>query len=175
MDQRRQIALRKQRRRCLHGQATTRASIQSSGRNSAAKGGSFPTWSMEQIKAAFRPPRRALILGLHAGQRRSDLIAMTWDAHDGRAIAVQQIKTGERLTIPVRRHLRVELERWKGAANVLPHPAVPILTTTAGPQSVGHVSLDVLCRRSAQDGPARWLKRSRLTQARRGQSRGGGM
>jgi integrase len=56
--------------------------------------------------------------------------------YDGRTIAVQQIETGERLTIPVHHASRGELERWRAeplaGANVLPHPGAPILTTTEG-------------------------------------------
>jgi integrase len=100
------------------------------------KGGSFPTWTMAQIRIALErfpePLKRALLLGLHTGQRRSDLIAMTWSQFDGRLITLRQIKTGEHLTIPVHRELGVALEQWKSTANVLPHPAAPILTTTAG-------------------------------------------
>lgn len=104
------------------------------------KGGKFPAWSMPQVVIALNSfpeaLRRALILGLHTGQRRSDLIAMTWGDYNGSVIDVQQIKTGEPLTIPVHRDLRAELERWRNqplaGANVLPHPTAPILTTTQG-------------------------------------------
>ncbi len=80
-------------------------------------GGHFPAWNMEQVAVALRvfpeALRRAVTLGLYTGQRRNDLIAMSWGAYDGSAITMRQGKTGTELVIPVHSVLRTALDRWK--------------------------------------------------------------
>jgi integrase len=83
----------------------------------ALPGGSLPAWSEAQISAALaglrEDLRRVVVLGLHTGQRRGDLIAMTWAAYDGATIRLRQAKTGAALILPVHPELRAELEKWK--------------------------------------------------------------
>lgn len=103
-------------------------------------GGEFPAWSMDQVAAALRvfpaALRRVVILGLYTGQRRSDLITMSWGAYDGSAITLRQVKTDEALVIPCHSALRAELERWKADRS-----STLILTTPRGlPWSGTHLS-----------------------------------
>ena len=80
-------------------------------------GGHFPAWTMEQVAVALRTfpeaLRRVVILGLYTGQRRGDLISLSWGAYDGSAITVRQAKTGTALVIPAHSALRNALDRWK--------------------------------------------------------------
>lgn len=90
--------------------------------------GSLPAWSEAQISHALanlrEDLRRVVVLGLHTGQRRGDLIAMTWNAYDGSTIRLRQAKTGAALILPVHPELRAELEAWKAERQ-----GVQILTT----------------------------------------------
>lgn len=94
----------------------------------ALAGGSLPAWTEAQISHALahlrEDLRRVVVLGLHTGQRRGDLIAMTWAAYDGQTIRLRQAKTGATLILPVHPELRVELEAWKAERK-----GVQILTT----------------------------------------------
>lgn len=82
-------------------------------------GGHLPAWSEVQIAAALaglpEALRRVVVLALHTGQRRGDLIAMTWAAYDGASIRLRQQKTGRALTIPAHPTLKAELDAWKAA------------------------------------------------------------
>jgi integrase len=53
------------------------------------------------------------VLALYTGQRRGDLVSMTWDDYDGRHIRVRQQKTGAELLVPVHPTLKRELDAWK--------------------------------------------------------------
>jgi integrase len=79
--------------------------------------GSFPAWSEEHAAAALaglpEHLRRAVVLGLHTGQRRGDLITMGWAAIQGAAIRVVQQKTGASLLIPITAELAAELAVWR--------------------------------------------------------------
>ena len=90
--------------------------------------GSLPAWTEAQIAHALanlrEDLRRVVVLGLHTGQRRGDLIAMTWAAYDGATIRLRQAKTGAALILPVHPELRAELEAWKAERK-----GVQILTT----------------------------------------------
>src|SRR3990167_6059387 len=55
--------------------------------------------------------RWALMLALWTGQRQGDLLRLPWSAYQGERIRLRQSKTGARVTIPVGRTLRTELER----------------------------------------------------------------
>jgi integrase len=83
----------------------------------ALPGGHLPAWSDAQIAAALAglpaALRRVVVLALHTGQRRGDLIAMTWAAYDGATIRLRQQKTGRALVIPAHPVLRAELAAWK--------------------------------------------------------------
>lgn len=82
-------------------------------------GGHLPAWSEAQIAAALAglpdALRRVVVLALHTGQRRGDLIGMTWAAYDGASIRLRQQKTGRQLVIPAHLDLRAELDAWKAA------------------------------------------------------------
>ena len=79
--------------------------------------GELPPWTAADVDLAIRhlPERlrRAVVLALHTGQRRSDLIAMNWPDYDGHTIPVVQEKTGTKLVIPVVAELKAELDAWK--------------------------------------------------------------
>lgn len=79
--------------------------------------GHLPAWTEAQIAAALDELpeylRRAVLLALHTGQRRGDLVRMTWAAYDGRAIRLVQGKTGAALVIPAHPTLKAELDTWK--------------------------------------------------------------
>lgn len=93
--------------------------------------GKLPTWTAEQadIALAGLPEhyRRAVLLALHTGQRRSDLCAMTWSAYDGARINIVQQKTKRGVSIPVVPELKRELDAWRAEKN-----SVTILTTSYG-------------------------------------------
>jgi integrase len=78
--------------------------------------GELPPWTAAELALAVQhlPERlrRAVILALHTGQRRSDLIAMRWSDYDGQTIPVSQEKTGAKLVLPVVPALRAELDAW---------------------------------------------------------------
>lgn len=94
-------------------------------------GGHLPAWTPEQAELALHglpePLRRVVLLGLHTGQRRGDLIALPWSAYDGSTIRLRQQKTGAALVIPVHPALRAELDRWRADA-----AATTILTDQNG-------------------------------------------
>jgi integrase len=81
------------------------------------KGGTLPAWSDTEAEMAIRllPEhlRRPVVLALYSGQRRGDLIRMTWGAYDGKALRLRQGKTGAILTVPVHPALREELDTWR--------------------------------------------------------------
>jgi integrase len=64
-----------------------------------------------------------LILALWTGQRQGDLLRLAWTQYDGKAIRLQQSKTGERVTIPVGAPLKAALDKNRGKAG-------PILLNT---------------------------------------------
>lgn len=106
----------------------------------AIAAGHLPAWTVEQAARALEmlsePLRRVVVLGMHTGQRRGDLCAMTWSAYDGSAIRLKQMKTGAALVVPVTAALRAELEAWKAERQ-----AVTILTATSGhPWTAPHLS-----------------------------------
>ena len=82
-------------------------------------GGHLPAWSEADLGRALaslpEPLRRVVVLAVHTGQRRSDLVAMSWAAFDSRAIRLRQQKTGVELVIPAGAALRAEIEAWRAA------------------------------------------------------------
>lgn len=95
--------------------------------------GEFHTWTEEEI-ALFEAhwplgtrERTAFAMHLYTGQRKSDVVRMTWRAWDRAAnsIAVVQEKTGARLDISMHPRLREALEAW-------PQTNVVILVTSFG-------------------------------------------
>lgn len=95
------------------------------------KTGEWHTWTEEQI-AAFESrwpvgtkERLAFALLIFTGQRRSDVVRMSWRDIDGDVIQVRQQKTGMKLWIPIHPELQAIL-----AASPKKH--IAILTTTHG-------------------------------------------
>lgn len=82
--------------------------------------GSIHTWTdAELMQFEERWPvgtrqRTAYALALFTGQRRSDVVRMTWADYDAAAgtIRVKQMKTGTELLVPVHAALREALEAW---------------------------------------------------------------
>jgi len=89
----------------------------------------LPTWTPEDAATAIRrlPEhlRRAVVLAFHTGQRRGDLVRLTWGDYDGATIRLRQQKTGKALVLPVSAELRAEIDAW-------PRTAVTILTDQNG-------------------------------------------
>lgn len=83
----------------------------------AIPGGALPAWTEAQINHALahlrEDLRRVVMLGLFTGQRRGDLIGLTWAAYDGATIRLRQAKTGVPLVLPVHPILKAELDAWK--------------------------------------------------------------
>jgi len=106
----------------------------------ALQGGHLTAWSVAEAdhgaKVLAEPLRRAVILARYTGQRRGDLIAMTWaDIADGE-IRVRQQKTGAALLIPIHPALRVELAQWREART-----STHILTGARGlPWTANHLT-----------------------------------
>jgi len=100
--------------------------------------GNFPVWSEDQVKTALaglpEHLRRVVILGMHTGQRRGDLIALPWSAFQGGVLRLLPEKTSRPgdadLIIPVHRDLSAELKVWPRAADT-------ILTTQTGLRWIG--------------------------------------
>ena len=111
----------------------------------ALPGGHLLAWTAEEADLAAaelpEPLRRVVVLGRYTGQRRGDLIAMTWGAYDGTSIRVQQEKGAIRhrrpaLMIPVHPALKVELDAWKKSAT-----STLILTSERGvPWKANHLT-----------------------------------
>lgn len=93
--------------------------------------GHLPAWSDEHAALALaglpEPLRRVVVLGLHTGQRRGDLVRLRWADYDGQWIQLIQQKTKAELTIPVNDILRAELAAWEASQT-----ALTILTNDAG-------------------------------------------
>ncbi len=99
----------------------------------ALPGGHLAAWTTAEADAAIassdlpEPLRRAVILARYTGQRRGDLVAMTWRDYDDTAIRVRQQKGGVVLSIPVARPLKVALDEWKKSVS-----STHILTSMSG-------------------------------------------
>jgi len=98
----------------------------------ALPGGHFPTWTEDDLAAAMDaapgPIRRALMLAVHTGQRRGDLITARWSDLTGGVWRLRQEKGGSkapRLAIPLHPDLVAEMASW-------PRSAVTVLTTERG-------------------------------------------
>lgn len=106
-------------------------------------GGHLEAWTESDaaraLEALPEPFRRVVVLGMHTGQRRGDLIAMTWGAYDGATIRLRQQKTGTPLVIPCHPDLRAELDRWKRDRQ-----AAVILTSPQGrPWTAAHLTREM--------------------------------
>lgn len=112
-------------------------------RAKALPGGHLPPWSDADAELALaklpEAYRRVVVLGMHTGQRRGDLIALTWAAYDGASLRLRQQKTGEALVIPAHPELRAELDAWKAERK-----AAVILTSPQGrPWTAQHLSREM--------------------------------
>jgi integrase len=109
----------------------------------ALPGGHLEDWGENAIRHALdklpEAYRRAVVLGVYTGQRRGDLVAMTWGQYDGSTIRLRQGKTGALMALPVHPNLQAELESWKEGRK-----AVTILTAPRGqPWTAPHLSREM--------------------------------
>lgn len=90
------------------------------------KVGTYEPWPADELeKFRAQAPAHmllALTLGLYTGQRRGDVVRLTWTQVKNGGIELVQEKTGARLWIPMHRHLQVAIakaEENKTAVTVL--------------------------------------------------------
>lgn len=84
-------------------------------------GGELPAWSETDAALAIanlpEHLRRSVVLALYTGQRRGDLIALTWADYDGQRIRLTQQKRtrakATQMVIPCHPDLRAELDAWR--------------------------------------------------------------
>jgi integrase len=104
-------------------------------------GGHLAAWTAQEadIAEAKLPAElaRVVLLGRYTGQRRSDLIAMTWSAYDGQTLRVRQQKGGATLVIPCHPALRSALERWKAERASSTHI---LLSASGRPWQANHLT-----------------------------------
>lgn len=123
----------------------------------ALPGGHLLAWAETEARIAStkftEPVRRAVVLAYHLGQRRGDLITLTWAAYDGEAIRLQPQKTRKvreakglgPLRLPVGPDLRQELDAWRAENAKKAKPSATILVSGAGvPWTGAAVSLAVM-------------------------------
>jgi integrase len=83
----------------------------------ALQGGAYPTWTEADLTGALRcfsePARRAVVLAVHTGQRRGDLVALRWSNIAGGTLRLVQEKTGHALALPIHPDLARELAAWR--------------------------------------------------------------
>lgn len=82
--------------------------------------GKLPAFSREDWDKAEQrlpePLRRVLVVGRYTGQRRGDLVRLTWGHYDGTMLRFTQQKTGVAMAIYVHPDLKAELDAWKAEA-----------------------------------------------------------
>lgn len=86
----------------------------------ALPGGHLQAWSQQEAEHALahlpEPLRRVVVLALHTGARRVDLVTMPWSAYDGAALRFVPQKTRRQspapLVIPCHPNLKRELDAW---------------------------------------------------------------
>jgi integrase len=80
-------------------------------------------WTPAQEKAFLDSApahlRLAFMLAIWTGQRKGDLLRLTWDAYDGKRISLVQSKTGVRVVIPVGKPLKALLEAARGTEGLV--------------------------------------------------------
>jgi integrase len=96
-------------------------------------------WTSEQeaafLKKAPAHLRLPLLPALWTGQRRGDLLSLTWSAYDGENIRLRQRKTGAPVLVPVGQAVRQALDAAKAELGDVPAEKLgsfPILTTSSG-------------------------------------------
>lgn len=86
----------------------------------ALPGGAFPTWTEADLALALRrfsePARRAVVLAVHTGQRRGDLVGLRWSNIAGGTLRLRQEKTGAVLALPIHPDLARELAAWRATS-----------------------------------------------------------
>lgn len=86
-------------------------------------------WLPEDVQAFMKigsaSLNNALILALHTGQRKGDLLRLGWNNYDGTMLSLRQSKTNRKVLIPVTATL-------KNILDTLPRTAMTILTNTRG-------------------------------------------
>lgn len=121
----------------------------------APPGGHLPTWTESDLATALaampEPLRRALVLAVHTGQRRGDLIRLRWSSYDParRTISLRQRKTGAALVLPCPPALAAELDAWRAETRTL-----TILATPTGLPWTESALTHALCARLARIGMA---------------------
>lgn len=110
--------------------------------------GTLPAWTEAVLAAALdklaEPYRRAILLAVHTGQRRGDLIALPWSAYDGHRIRLTQEKTKEPLVLPVHRDLKAALDAWRAKWEAGERKRLTILASPRGlPWTAAHFSRDM--------------------------------
>jgi integrase len=122
----------------------------------ALPGGSLRAWTNAEADHAIanlpQPYRRAVILARYTGQRRGDLIRLTWSAYDGHALRLRQQKSGKsapELVIPIPAALKAELGEWRKSTasthiltSVTGRPWVATHLTNALPRELQKIGLD---------------------------------
>lgn len=87
----------------------------------ALPGGAYPTWTEADLTHALRHfsehARRAVVLAVHTGQRRGDLVNLRWSNIAGGVLRLRQEKTGAVLTLPIHPDLARELTAWRASSN----------------------------------------------------------
>jgi integrase len=101
-------------------------------------------WQAEDEAAFYEKAARhmhlALTLALWTGQRKGDLLSLTWANYDGKHIRLTQQKTGKRVIIPVGGPLRQALEDQRTVCAAFPEAARQnhILLTSFGTPWTAH-------------------------------------
>jgi integrase len=110
--------------------------------------GAFPAWTEEQAAVALEKfeehVRRAVVLAYHLGQRRSDLVSLTWAEYNGETVHLVQKKTGHEMWLPVTPELRRELDAWRRTTS-----STHILTDAQGRPWRTQTALSCAVRRAA--------------------------
>lgn len=79
--------------------------------------GHLPAWTAQDVRVALAflpaPLARAVFLAAATGQRRGDLLKLTWEAYDGAALRFRQQKTGAPMILPLPAPARAALDAWK--------------------------------------------------------------
>lgn len=84
----------------------------------------YKAWTDDELLQFERaclpvPIRTAFMLGLYTGQRRDDVLKMTWASYDGTYVSVRQGKTQTFLQLRVHSNLKVYLDRLPREALLL--------------------------------------------------------
>lgn len=125
--------------------------------------GAFPAWTEAEAKHAMQrfpeAARRAIVLAYHTGQRRGDLVALTWkniDLEAGR-IRLQQEKArgpaAQRpwISLPIPAALKIELRQWKAAPLGNPKQAAMTVLTAPGGRPWNRCSVSAAVQRAVDE------------------------